>query len=92
MRIIKSLKETYKYGKSEFSKDISKLITKKKKKAKSPKKLFFNVKQGKKVSQRKALSDLKRKVNVRINVKKAKYKRKSAKEVKRETFGMSLNI
>jgi len=97
MKIFKNIKSTYKYAKGEFKKDLrantttSKAIDSVKSiKTNIIKKPKIRIKKGKKLNDRRVLSDLKKKVGLRGKYKKAKYKRKSMNKIKRETFNIRL--
>lgn len=97
MGIFNTIKSTYKYAKGEFKSDLKKNPTTSKAidrvksiKVKIPKKPIFKVKSGKKLSDTRVLSDLKKKAGVKFNYKKAKYKRKSMKQIRGESFNIRL--
>jgi hypothetical protein len=97
MKIFKNIKSTYKYAKDEFKKDLranpktSKAIDSIKSiKSNIIKKPKIMIKKGKKLNDRRVVSDLKKKVGLRANHKKAKYKRKSMRQIRGETFNIRL--
>jgi len=103
MGIISEIKSTYKFARNEVSRDLkrnpttNKAIKRGKKTLKQIKsfklkKPNLKAKKGKKLTNRKVLRGLKKKVDVKFNLKKRKFKRKKINEIRRESFGISLNI